>query len=73
MQPLLDRMGNGVFFTVLGCISGTLGCVLVLMVRRYGSLWRGRRECKEMDVGGTKIDEGQVKDSTPSTTVSELC
>jgi hypothetical protein len=44
MQPLLDRLGDGVFFSLLGCVSGVLGWSLIFIIRRYGMRWRGKRE-----------------------------
>jgi hypothetical protein len=70
MQPLLDRLGEGVFFSVLGCVSGVLGWGLVFAVRRYGMVWRVMRENKqilpdvELEEGkrgpGTGLDDGKL-------------
>jgi multidrug resistance protein len=43
MQPLLDHLGSGWFFTLLGAISGTTGMVLTLGIRTRGMAWRNGR------------------------------
>jgi hypothetical protein len=66
MQPLLDRLGEGVFFSVLGCVSGVLGWGLIFAIRQYGMAWRGTRENKqilpdlELEEGKRGLDDGQV-------------
>ncbi|KAE9364784.1 putative major facilitator superfamily transporter [Stipitochalara longipes BDJ] len=57
MQPLLDRLGDGVFFSVLGCASGVLGWLLVFAVRRYGMIWRVMRE-NEQILPDVELEEG---------------
>lgn len=44
MQPLLDRMGDGMLFSVLGGISGIGGLALILVIRKFGMRWRSSRE-----------------------------
>lgn len=43
MQPLLDRMGRGWYFTFLGIVSGVLGVLVVAGIRWKGMEWRQRR------------------------------
>lgn len=43
MQPLLDRMGQGWYFTLLGLVSGVSGVLVVAGIRWKGMKWRQRR------------------------------
>lgn len=43
MQPLLDGMGRGWFFTFLGILSGVVGVAAVWAIQAWGMKWRGRR------------------------------
>lgn len=49
MQPLIDRLGPGKFFTILGCVSGSLGAGLIWGSRKYGSECRGKRVDREAE------------------------
>lgn len=43
MQPLLDCLGRGWFFTLLGAISGITGMAVTLCIRAKGMAWRNSR------------------------------
>jgi multidrug resistance protein len=43
MQPLLDRLGRGWFFTLVGVVSGITGMVVTLGIRMRGMAWRNGR------------------------------
>jgi multidrug resistance protein len=43
LQPLLDAVGRGWYFTVLGLWSGGCGCIAVWLLRRNGMKWRQKR------------------------------
>jgi MFS family permease len=43
LQPLLDTLGRGWFFTALGLASGGAGLVAVWAIQTYGMKWRGQR------------------------------
>ena len=43
MQPLLDRLGSGWFFTMLGLFSGITGVVVTFGIRSRGMAWRNGR------------------------------
>jgi hypothetical protein len=49
MQPLLDVMGRGWFFTALAALSGVLSMVATLLIRRKGKTWRNKRQSREQD------------------------
>ena len=44
MQPLIDQMGRGWFFTLVGILSGAVGLAFDLSLRRWGKDWRNARE-----------------------------
>jgi hypothetical protein len=39
-QPLLDALGNGWVFTILGLITWVAGYACILSIKRFGSEWR---------------------------------
>ena len=43
LQPFLDAVGRGWYFTSLGLWSGGFGAVAVWLIRRKGMQWRNRR------------------------------
>lgn len=46
LQPLLDRVGRGWYFTILGIWSGACGCVVVWLIRWKGMEWRMKRNAR---------------------------
>ena len=48
LQPLVDALGRGWYFTLLGLISGLVGGFAVLMLQAYGCRWRSRRQNSEI-------------------------
>jgi hypothetical protein len=40
---LLDRLGRGWFFTLVGVVSGITGMVVTLGIRMRGMAWRNGR------------------------------
>ncbi|MCJ1375014.1 hypothetical protein MMC20_006248 [Loxospora ochrophaea] len=50
MQPLVDAMGRGWFFTLLGALSGGGGSITVWAIQLWGMEWRGERESKSCPV-----------------------
>jgi len=47
MQPLLDVMGEGWFFTALAATSGILSVVATIFIRIRGMAWRNERQARE--------------------------
>jgi hypothetical protein len=47
MQPLLERLERGWFFTALAALSGVLSAVATLLIRLKGKAWRNRRQERE--------------------------
>jgi hypothetical protein len=43
MQPIIDKIGYGWFFTLLGLLSGIYGLGAYLCVMAFGMEWRQRR------------------------------
>jgi hypothetical protein len=43
LQPLLDAAGRGWYFTLLGLWSGGCGAIAILLIRKKGMQWRGKR------------------------------
>jgi len=43
LQPLLDALNRGWYFTILGLWSGICGALAVLMIERKGMRWRTQR------------------------------
>ncbi|EED16919.1 hypothetical protein TSTA_019800 [Talaromyces stipitatus ATCC 10500] len=46
MQPLVDAMGIGWFFSLLALISGGGGLAANFAITRFGTIWRGQRLAK---------------------------
>ena len=44
LQPLLDAVGRGWYFSILGVWSGACGSVVVWLIRKKGMEWRTKRE-----------------------------
>lgn len=44
MQPLLDRLGQGWFFTLVGGIAGSSAALAIWAIRRKGMPWRKIRQ-----------------------------
>jgi hypothetical protein len=51
MQPLIDRIGEGVFFSVLAAASGVIGFALIFSIRRFGMRWRCQRRERDQLAG----------------------
>jgi hypothetical protein len=49
MQPLLESMGRGWFFTTLAAFSGLLSAVATLVIRLKGTSWRKDRQAHEQE------------------------
>ena len=49
MQPLLEVMGKGWFFTALAAISGILSAIATIFIRLRGMTWRNGRQAREQD------------------------
>ena len=49
MQPLLEVMGKGLFFTALAAISGMLSAIATIFIRLRGMAWRNERQAHEQD------------------------
>ena len=47
MQPLLDSIGIGWFFTLVGLVSGVGGVVAIALMRWKGMAWRQQRTKSE--------------------------
>jgi MFS family permease len=50
LQPLLNALGRGWYFTILGIWSGVFGSLAVWFIRRNGMEWRTRRLSKKLEV-----------------------
>jgi MFS family permease len=50
LQPLLDKLGRGWYFTILGIWSGVSGALAVWLIRRKGMEWRTRRLDRKSEV-----------------------
>ncbi|KAK0654214.1 Dityrosine transporter 1 [Lasiodiplodia hormozganensis] len=49
LQPLLEAVGLGWYFTFLGIWSGTCGAAAVFLLRKKGMIWRMRRISRGRD------------------------
>jgi hypothetical protein len=47
MQPLLEVMGRGWFFTTLALFSGALSMAATVLIRQKGKMWRNKRQLRE--------------------------
>jgi hypothetical protein len=55
MQPLLDAIGIGWFFTALAVVSGILSAIATCFIRLKGMEWRNQRQThKQIKVQGTR-------------------
>jgi hypothetical protein len=50
MEPLLARLGEGPFFTLVAGVTGMLGVVAIGIIRYKGMAWRLRRESRRVEV-----------------------
>jgi MFS family permease len=50
LQSLLNALGRGWYFTILGIWSGVFGSLAVWFIRRNGMEWRTRRLSKKLEV-----------------------
>lgn len=46
LQPLLDTLGRGWYFTALGVVSGAAGSAAVWAIQTHAMKWRSRRRAK---------------------------
>jgi MFS family permease len=69
LQPGLDRMGRGWYFTFLGLFSGFGGIIVVFLIRSRGRQWRTKRTKASQDasspdsLGGGNNDASAPKPS----------
>lgn len=63
LQPLVDILGKGWFFTMLGLISGVGGLAAQTALRRWGLKWRKARREKKMHQRDGAHAEKAVEDS----------
>jgi len=54
MQPLLDVMGKGWFFTALAAASGILSVIATMFIRLRGMTWRNQRQARERGTSCTQ-------------------
>lgn len=54
LQPLLDRLGRGWYFTILGIWSGGFGVLAVWSIRKKSMEWRTRRLGKKVGTQGVR-------------------
>lgn len=57
LQPLIDVMGRGWFFTLLGLLSGVGGLAAHTALRRWGMEWRKARSKKKEQQDGSRAEE----------------
>jgi MFS family permease len=50
LQPLLNALGRGWYFTILGIWSGLFGALAVWFIRRNGMAWRTERLREKAEV-----------------------
>ena len=53
VQPLIDVMGRGWYFTLLGIVVGSASILAVSSIRRWGMRWRIQRVSKSTASSGT--------------------
>ena len=73
LQPLVDVMGRGWFFTVLAIISGGGGLVINWAINSWGMQWRRSRISAGMDVSerNQDVQSNTSNDSAPVNSVQE--
>lgn len=59
LQPLLDALGRGWYFTVLGLVSGAAGSAAVWAIQTHGMKWRSQRIARTV-----KASEGKLSRDT---------
>jgi hypothetical protein len=59
MQPLLDRLGRGWFFTFVGGSTGLFGMVAIWAIRQKGMQWRKERQAENKGGGGSQGKQEQ--------------
>ena len=52
LQPLLDTLGRGWYFTVLGVVSGAVGSAAVWAIQAHAMEWRSQRRAKTTKARG---------------------
>lgn len=50
MDPLLVRLGEGPFFTLVAGVASILGVLAIGIIRRKGMAWRLQRESTQAEV-----------------------
>ena len=60
MEPLLVRLGEGPFFTLVAGVASMLGVLAIGVIRRKGMAWRLQRESRRVEV--VKTHEQQQPD-----------
>lgn len=61
MQPLLDRVGRGWYFTLMAFISGVLGGLATWIVKTKGMRWRKERQQSEANYKATDSIKQELK------------
>ena len=65
LQPLLDALGTGWYFTALALVSGAAGSVVVWMILARGMEWRSQRVAKtnktNVDIGSGYVGQGDSR------------
>ena len=56
LQPLIDVMGKGWFFSLLGLLSGVGGLAALTALNRWGMEWRRRRREKKQKRDGSQAE-----------------
>jgi multidrug resistance protein len=46
LHPLIEGLGNGWAFTLIGFVDGISGSICVWLLQRYGWKWRLQRDCR---------------------------
>ena len=72
LQPLLDKLGIGWYFTFLGLVSIAIGSAVVWAIQKWAMEWRGQRRLKtneplNNDAPGEKVLESRATGSPKST------
>lgn len=60
MEPLLVRLGEGPFFTLVAGLTSILGVLAIGIIRRKGMAWRLQRESRRVEV--VETHELQLRD-----------
>jgi hypothetical protein len=57
MQPLLDAIGCGWYFTAVAALSGLLSAVATFFIRLKGMTWRNERQTREREKASKKQED----------------